>query len=441
MKLRLLGLAILLAFNVNAQSLDQSKLDSLFSTIEINQKGMGSISIFEDGKEVYQNSIGFACIEENIPITSQTKFRIGSVSKTFTATIIMKLVEQGKISLDDKLGNYFPEILNSEIITIKHLLKHRSGIYNFTNAEDYVTWMEQPITRDELVEKIVSHGNVFEPDEKTEYSNSNYVLLSFIVEDITGKNFSDILTDFITQPCKLNDTYLGSKINPSHNEAYSYTMVKDWKMSTETDMSVPMGAGAIVSTPTDLNRFLYCLFNHQLISAESLEKMMNIQDGMGMGMGMFQVPFYEKRAFGHTGGIDGFQSNAFYFPKENVSVAYLSNGVVMPMNDILIGVLSIYFGKDYDLPEFKEPLELSSEELDKYLGVYSGPDFPIKLTISKEDNILIGQGSGQSSFPLEAYDEHKFKFDQASLKIEFIPKEDKLILRQGGGEFELTREE
>ncbi|MFO7827755.1 MAG: serine hydrolase domain-containing protein [Bacteroidales bacterium] len=438
MKTKLLGLALFIGLNIQAQDFDQAKMDSLFSTIEINEKGMGSISIFKNGNEVYQNSIGFTSIEENIPLTNQTKFRIGSVSKTFTATIVMKLIEQGKISLDDKLGNYFPEILNSETITIEHLLKHRSGIYNFTSAEDYVTWMEQPITRDELVEKIVSHGSVFEPDEKTEYSNSNYVLLSFIIEDITGKNFSEILSDFITQPCKLNDTYLGSKINLSQNEADSYTMLKDWKMSTETDMSVPMGAGAIVSTPTDLNRFLYCLFNHQLISAESLDKMTNIQDGMGLGI--FQVPFYDKKAFGHTGGIDGFQSNAFFFPKENISVAYLSNGVVMPMNDILIGVLSIYFGRDYDLPEFKEPLELSSEELDKYLGVYSSLDFPLKLTISIEDNILIGQGSGQPSFALEAYDKHKFKFDQASLKIEFIPNEDKLILQQGGGVFELTKE-
>lgn len=440
MKIKLLGLglALLIGLNIQAQDFDQAKMDSLFSTIEINQKGMGSISIFEEDKEIYQNSFGLACIEDNKPINNNTKFRIGSVSKMFTAAIIMKLVEQDKLSLDDKLDNFYPEIVNSKKITIEHLLKHRSGIYNFTNAEDYVSWMEQSITKDELVQKIVSYGNVFEPDEKTAYSNSNYVLLSFIIEDLTGKTFSAILKDYITEPCNLDHTKYGSKINLNQNEAYSYTKLKDWEIATETDMSVPMGAGAIVSTPADLNKFLYCLFNHQIVSVESLEIMKNIQNGLGMGM--FQVPFYEKRAFGHTGGIDGFQSNAFYFPNEKVSVAYLSNGVVMPMNDILIGVLSIYFGRDYELPEFNEPLELLSEELDKYLGVYSGPDFPIKLTISKKDNMLIGQGTGQSSFPLEAYDEHKFKFDQASLKIEFIPNENKLILKQGGGKFELTRE-
>jgi len=439
MKIKTLALAIFISITTLAQNVEETKMDSLFSIIENNDKGMGSISIVKNGKEVYQNTVGYLNIKKQISINKNTKFRIGSISKTFTATIIIKLVEQDKLSLDTKLAKFFPQITNAEKITIEHLLKHRSGIYNFTNATDYVSWMEQSITRDELLKKIAANGNVFDPDEKTEYSNANFVLLSFIAEDLTGKDFSEILKDFITQPCALKHTYFGSAIKTENNEALSYNKLNEWELSTETDMSVPMGAGGIVSTSKDLNIFLNCLFNYKIVNKESLNKMMDIQDGMGMGL--FQVPFYERKAFGHTGGIDGFQSNAFYFPDENVSVAYLSNGVVMPMNDILIGVLSIYFGRDYELPEFKEALKLTSEELDKYLGIYSSPDFPLKLTITKKDNILLGQGTGQPSFPLEAYDEHKFKFDQASLKVEFFPHENKLILKQGGGIFELTKEE
>ena len=148
----------------------------------------------------------------------------------------------------------------------------------------------------------------------------------------------------------------------------------------------------------------------------------------------------KKRAFGHNGGIDGFQSNAAYFPEDKVSIAYTTNGVAMPMNDILIGALSIYYGKDYSLPDFKPGLAVKSEDLDQYLGVYSSPQFPLKVTITKKGNVLIGQATGQPSFPFEAYELHKFKFDQASLKVEFLPKESKMILRQGGGEFELTKE-
>lgn len=439
MKFKTLTLALLVSLCTMAQDFNQTKMDSLFSIIKNNDKGMGSISIVEDGQEVYQNTIGFLNIEKQIPINKDTKFRIGSISKTFTATIIMKLVEQDKLSLDTKLSKFFPQITNAEKITMEHLLKHRSGIYNFTSASDYASWMEQPITREKLLKKIAANGNVFEPDEKTEYSNANFVLLSFIAEDVAGKNFTKILEEFITQPCKLEHTYFGSKINTKNNEAMSYIKLHEWELATETDMSVPMGAGSIVSTPKDLNIFLDCLFSYKIVSEKSLNKMIQTQSGIGMGL--FQVPFYEKKAFGHTGGIDGFQSNAFYFPDENVSVAYLSNGVVMPMNDILIGVLSIYFGREYELPEFKEAIELTSKELDKYLGVYSSPDFPLKLTITKKDNILMGQGTGQPSFPLEAFDEHKFKFDQASLKIEFFPNENKLTLKQGGGVFELTKEE
>src|SRR6056297_642319 len=391
MKIKTLALAIFISITTLAQNVEETKMDSLFSVIENNDKGMGSISIVEDGKEVYQNTVGYLNIKKQIPINKNTKFRIGSISKTFTATIIIKLVEQDKLSLDTKLAKFFPQITNAEKITIEHLLKHRSGLYNFTNAIDYVSWMEQSITRDELLKKIAANGNVFDPDEKTEYSNANFVLLSFIAEDLTGKDFSEILKDFITQPCALKHTYFGSAIKTENNEALSYNKLNEWELSIETDMSVPMGAGGIVSTSKDLNIFLNCLFNYKIVNKESLNKMMDIQDGMGMGL--FQVPFYERKAFGHTGGIDGFQSNAFYFPDENVSVTYLSNGVVMSMNDILIGVLSIYFGREYELPEFKEPLKLASEELDKYLGVYSGPELPLKLTITKKDNILMGQGT------------------------------------------------
>ena len=135
----------------------------------------------------------------------------------------------------------------------------------------------------------------------------------------------------------------------------------------------------------------------------------------------------------------GFQFNAAYFPIDNVSIAYTSNGVVMPMNDILIGALSIYFGKEYVLPEFKPDLELTTDDLDKYLGINSCPDFPLKITISKKEKVLIGQATGQSSFPLEAYEVNKFKFDQAVLKLEFFPENNKMILRQAGRGFEFTK--
>ena len=260
-----------------------------------------------------------------------------------------------------------------------------------------------------------------------------------ITEKIERKDFSDILRDRITIPLNLSDTYYGDKISPAKNEALSYTKLNtSWDLATETDMSVPLGAGAIVSTPTDLNTFYNALFSGKVVSAISLTEMQKCIDNFGIGM--FRIPFYEKQAFGHTGGIDGFQSNVAYFPEDKVSLAYLTNGVVMPMNDILIGVLSIYFGKDYEIPDFKPALELKSEDLDQYLGVYGSTDIPLKITISKQGNILIGQATGQPSFQLEAYEIDKFKFDPAMLKLEFVPAEQKMTLFQNGMKFEFKKE-
>ena len=422
---------------ISAQSFDIQKLDSLFSIIETNDRGMGSISIFHDGKEVYQRSYGYADMENGIRNNSSTKYRVGSVSKTFTATIIIKLIEQNKLSLSAKLSDFYPQIENAEKITIAHLLQHRSGIANFTNV-DYLQWNTQKHSKEQLISKIVSGGISFEPDEKFEYSNSNYVLLTFIAEDISKRKFSELLQEMIVKPCNLKNTLIGDKINVANNEALSYIKLQEWDLERETDMSIPLGAGFIISTPSDLNVFLNQLFSGKLVKEESLSQMKTIKDMFGFGL--IQVPFYEMKGFGHTGGIDGFQANAFYFPESGVSIALASNGVVYPLNSIIIGTLSIYFGRDYQLPEFKESVTLTNEELDEYIGVYSTAALPIKLTISRNENILTAQGTGQPSFPLECVGKNKFKFEQARLEIEFTPSENKMILKQNGMIFEMKRE-
>lgn len=421
-----------------SQDFDRAKMDKLFSLIEQSNMGMNSVSIFMDGEEVYQRSIGYADLENKIKSSKATKYRIGSISKSFTASIIMKFIEEGKITLDTRLSRFYPEVKNSRRISIEHLLRHRSGIFNFTSAEDYTSWMEKPLSKEEAIEKIVAYGSSFEPDARAEYSNANYVLLAYIAEKITGEEFSVLIDSMICKVCGLENTYYGGKIDPENNEAYSYRRMSDWELATETDMSVPSGAGGIVSNPSDLNIFFTCLNQGKIVSEPTLEKMMHIKDGFGLGL--FQIPFFDKVAYGHNGGIDGFASNASYFPEEGVSIAFTTNGQVMPMNDILIGVLSIYFNEEYELPELKMGIELKSEDLDPYLGTYSTPDFPLKLTITKVDNQLFGQGTGQSPFPLEAFGEHIFRFIQAGVEMTFDPEAEKVFVNQGGRIMEMSRE-
>ena len=165
-----------------AQNINPMKLDSLFQILEAKDKYMGSIAISENGKLLYTKSIGKDDIENNKPSTISTKYRIGSISKMFTACLIFKAVEENKIDLNQTIEKYFPTIQNSSKITIGNLLNHRSGIHNFTNDENYMSYFTAPKTEKEMVEIITKGKSDFEPNTKSDYSNSNYVLLSYILE-------------------------------------------------------------------------------------------------------------------------------------------------------------------------------------------------------------------------------------------------------------------
>ncbi|GAB2779938.1 serine hydrolase domain-containing protein [Salinimicrobium soli] len=436
-KLITFSFMLLVAVSLTAQDFNRAKMDSLFDVIEKNNKGMGGIAIHKNGKPVYQYNIGYGDISKNIEAHPRTKYRIGSISKSITAAMILQLVEEGKLSLEAKLSKFYPEIPNAAKITIEDLLRHQSGIFNFTNAEDYMGYMEQPKTKEELLSIFKQNEPAFEPGEKNDYSNTNYVLLSFILEDLENKPFPEILKERITKPLGLKDTYYGGKINSGNAEAYSYRKMKNWEPAKETDMSIPKGAGAIISTPSDLNTFYTALFNGKVIKPETLEKMKTLTNGYGMGL--FSYPFHEKTFYGHTGGIDGFNSMSTYYPEEDLAVTYISNGTDFSPNDIAIGAISIYWGMDYKIPYFEPALNVPVEKLNTYTGTYEGPNFPFIVTIFVKDNMLMGEATGQPKFPLEAFDENKFQFSRAGVKMEFHPEDDKMLLSQGGNTYELSR--
>ncbi|TVR80968.1 MAG: class A beta-lactamase-related serine hydrolase [Chitinophagaceae bacterium] len=427
----------LLNLSVFAQELDKAKLDSYFEALESNNRFMGSVAVSKNGNIIYSNTIGFADYENKIEANENTKYRIGSISKTFTAVLVLKAIEKKKLNLNQTIEKFFPGIKNAEKITIEHLLYHRSGIFNFTNDEDFLTWNTVEKTESELVEIITKGGSDFEPDAKADYSNSNYLLLTFILEKVFEKSYAELLEEYITSPIQLENTFLGGPINIQNNESYSYRFTGHWEPETETDISIPLGAGGIISTAADVVKFSDALFSGKLLKAESLKQMKTLKDNFGIGL--FQIPFYDYIGLGHTGGIDGFTSVFSYFPEGNISYALVSNGTNFNNNDISIAVLSAIFNRPYDIPEFNT-YEVNAEDLEQYLGVYSSVQLQLKITIIKESNTLIAQATGQSSFPLEAMKKDKFKFDPAGVVIEFNPSENILILKQGGGEFPFVKE-
>jgi CubicO group peptidase (beta-lactamase class C family) len=432
--------ALLIGFLCNsglAQEFDKNKLDLYFDALEANNKFMGSVAVSRNGSIIYSRSTGYADFENKIKADENSKYRIGSISKTFTTVLVMKAVEQNKLALDQTIGKYFPSIKNAGKITIENLLYHRSGIHSFTSDSAYLTWNTQTKTEKEMIDIISGAGIDFEPDTKSEYSNSNFVLLTFILEKTFGKPYGELLKDYIVQPLGLQNTSLGEKINTSKKDCRSYKYLDTWVVEPETDISIPLGAGGIVSTPGDLVKFSDALFGGKLLSSESLEKMKTVKGQYGMGL--FIIPFYDKAGFGHTGGIDGFSSVFSYFSDGDVSYAMTCNGSNFNTNNISITVLSAISNRPYEIPEFSS-IVVSSEELDNYLGVYSSPQIPIRITITRKNNTLIGQGSGQASFPLEPAGKDKFKFDQADLVMEFNPANNTMILTQGGGRFEFKRD-
>ncbi|MGC2234866.1 MAG: serine hydrolase domain-containing protein [Pyrinomonadaceae bacterium] len=443
MKIKILTafLLMLVLFTAGyAQDFDKAKLDKFLDTLAEKNKAMGSLAIAKDGKILYTRAVGYSQINgnEKTPATPATKYRIGSITKMFTAVMVFQLVEEGKLKLSDTLDKFYPQIPNASKISIEQVLGHRSGIHSFTSDEDYQSWMTSPKTKEELVAVIAKGKPDFEPGAKASYSNANFILLGYIVEKLDGKSYNEALKKRITSKIGLKDTYPGGKTDVKNNETFSYNFEGNWKQSVETDLSIPAGAGALLSTPSDLTKFIQALFDLKLVSQESLNQMKTFKEG-NIGLGMFQFPLGEKKVYGHTGGIDNFNSALFYMPEEKLTVAYTSNGKVYSPNNIVLGALDIYYNKPFTIPTF-ETVAVSAEVLDKYVGVYSSAEFPLKITVTRDGATLSAQATGQSAFPLEATAQDKFKFEQAGIVLEFDAAKNQMKLTQRGRETVFTKE-
>lgn len=392
----------------NAQTVDTAKLDQFLDRLAEKNKGMGGLTLAKDGKILYIWSFGFSLINgnEKKPLTAETKYRIGSITKTFTAVMIFQLVEEEKLKLTGTLDRFFPEIPNAAKITIGQILGHRSGIHNI---EEDGSWGKQPRTRDEVLARIAEGRPDFEPDAGHRYSNAGYVLLGYIVEKVGGKPYQQTLRERITSRIGLKDTYLGTgNTDPGKNEAHSYRYIGEWKQSAELDFSIPGGAGSILSTPRDMTKFIQALFDLKLVSRDSLKQMTTMRDGEGMGMEPFS--FGGKTLYWHTGGSNSSGAWLAYFPEEKLALAYTTNAKVYPVSNIVSGVFEIYWNRPFQIPTF-DAFAVSSEVLDRYAGIYSITGTPVKVTVTRDGGTLYFQPAGQSAVPLEATAEDKFKID------------------------------
>ena len=431
-------LALLVTTATFGQTSKSESIDKFLNLLNENQKFMGVVGIYENGEEKYSKASGYLSLDAEQALNTNAKFRIGSISKMFTAVLVFQAIENGDLSLDSPLSQFYPEITNAKRINISDMLRHKSGIPNFTNTAKYVENMNTGLTEQEVLDIIKSMPVELEPRTETSYSNSNYYLLSRILEKATKKSYKQLLNQGIVEPLKLESTYYGGTINTAELEAYSYTYDNDsqgWSKSEETDMRIPLGAGAIVSNTRDLSQFINALFAGKLVSESSLNQMKEISQGLGRGMMIF--PFYERAAYGHNGSIDGFESSLAYFPEEKVAVVILANALAdYNFNNVALGVLSYWFDKPFELPDFSEkPIQLTTEQLKVYDGTYFNAQLSMNIKVWAENNVLLAQAEGQSAFNLNSYDNATFKFAPAGIVMKFDTDKKQFTLLQGGGEF------
>lgn len=418
-----------------AQSIDKAKLDQLFDRLLEKNKGMGSITIAKDGKTLYTRSFGYSQISEAVkePLTDSTKYRISSITKTYTAVMIFQLIEEGKLKLNDTLDKFFPQIPNASKITIAQILSHRSGIPNIAPDGSGM----QPRTQEQRIAEIAKEQPDFEPGTRHLYSNSGYVLLGYIVEKAGGKPYQEALKERIVSRLGLQNTYMGTgNTNTGRNESLSYRYIGEWKEAREPDFSITAGAGAIVSTPADMVKFIQGLFDLKLISQSSLDQMKTMRDEEGMGMEPFS--FAGKTLYGHTGGSSTSGAWLAYYPEEKLAMAYTTNAKIYPVKDIVSGVFDIYWNRPFEIPSF-DALKIKPETLDQYTGVYTAPGAPVKWTITRNDSTLFIQQQGGSPIPLEANDENKFTIT-TGVTVEFDAAKKQMTIRRPQGERVFVKE-
>lgn len=436
MKKTLLLFAFLLSLTIFAQENARfKKIDSLLSYLNHNNRFMGQISIREGNDVVFEKAYGLPNTKPEAQPNKNTKYKIGSITKTFTAVMVLQLIEEKRLKLDDLLSKYYPQIPNANKISITDLLRHRSGIVDYVNA-DSTTNMMAKMSKKEILAKIASYKPVFEPNSKAEYSNSNYYILGCILEDITKTSYKTNLKNRIVDKLKLKNTYVTDAVDPKRNEVVSYLYKgEQWEAIPEWDMSLPFAAGAISSTANDLTLFVRSIFSGKLLKPSSVDEMTQLKDSYGIGLVTF--PFGERKFFGHTGGIEGFKSVVGYYPAEKLGVSLIVNGDNYNRNDIMIGILSIYYKMPYAFPNLKS-FKVDENKLKSYEGTYSSKEIPLKIKIKVDQGQLIAQATGQGAFPLNAVSETEFVFDPAGVNITFGEKN--MLLKQGGMEIKFVKE-
>jgi CubicO group peptidase (beta-lactamase class C family) len=444
---------LLLAGNAYAADLVPAatkNLDAYFDSLARERLANASIAISERGEIGYQRAIGLTKpgVAGSEAADPWTRYRIGSVTKLFTAALTLQLAERASITLDSKLAEFYPDLPNALDITYRDLLQHRSGLSDYTKAEGFESWRTQTKTHAELVKMIADGGAHFAPREKLEYNDSNYLLLGYMLEKIYRKPYADIVSARVLDRAGMHRTEVPTSSARATLQSFEYGP-QGWKAVPPTDPELHGGAGALSSTPTDLVRFIDALFSGRIVSQQSLASMRD--QSVGTGLGLWSYEAAGRMGYGHGGAIESFRACVFYFPEAKISIAYTTNAPVMAMSEIVDEVLALVFDAKRKPPPYL-PLALSESQQKSYIGVWRStggrpkktpfrefrpPDTPIELeVVSRAGGPVVRIQN--SELPLIAFGDGEFFVRDIGYFLRF--DDDELVVRGPDFAYYLVRE-
>ncbi len=383
---KLIVLIYLLPTVLSAQKNYPALMDKYMQAQVKTNEFTGTVLVSQKGKIIYEKAFGMADREWNVPNTIQSKFQIGSITKQFTAACILQLVNEGKLSLDDKLTRYFPDFPKADSVTIHMLLTHTSGIKNYTELEEFWKIMTLPIQKDSMVSIIKKQPFDFSPGTSWHYSNSGYFLLGYIIEKVTAESYSEYLLKNVIHKAGLKNTSVNRWDTILANRAKGYQKTPNgWINTIYISMEAPYSAGAIISNVEDLYQWDNALFSNKIIPPSLFNKMITpYKEHYGYGLGIDS--FHNHLRIGHGGGIPGFLSYLARFPSDDMVVVGLSNNGDSSPDGIVNTLAAILFDIPVIDPYKHKEVKIDSMLLAKYEGRYK-----LEPT-SKADTIIAKQG-------------------------------------------------
>lgn len=390
----------------------------------------GSVLVAHKGKVIYEKAFGFADRELNVPNSIETKFQIGSITKQFTAACILKLVEEGKLKLDDKLSKFYADFPKADSITIHMLLTHTSGIKNYTDLPEFWEKMALPITKDSMIALFKKQPFNFSPGSKQSYSNSGYFLLGCIIEKASGQSYSDYLYKNIFEKVGLKNTIVNRWDTVLPNRAKGYSSSKNgWKNAKFISMEGPYSAGAIISTPRDLYSWTKALFDKKIIPQDLFSKMVTAHMD-NYGYGVVVASFQHHSMVYHGGGIPGFASFLAVFPNDEIVVAGISNNENTLTNRLVLALAAIVLDKPVIVPYKHKEIQTDSSHF-QYKGTYKQENEESNDTILVKDNKVFWRPNWGGFYEMKPESKTKFFIpDMPDIQLEFNTK-DAFIIKSG----------